>query len=110
MHFLIADIAVAGIPDPVPVIGELIFTVWFPLRRTEEEVPIETGRNGLIRSVSDREAAPVTERARMINLADRALIDELDGAHLVGQGPALGAHLNHPMVFPGAGHHLLTLA
>src|SRR6266404_5250676 len=108
MHSLIADVTVAGIPDPVPVVGKLVFAVWFPLRRTEEEVPIETGRNGLIRSVADREAAPVTERARMINLADRALIDELDGAHLVGQGTALGAHLNHAIVFPGGGHHLLA--
>src|ERR1700730_687276 len=109
MHSLIADIAIASVPDPVPVVGELIFAVRLPLRRSEEEVPIETGRHGLIRSVADREAAPETECAGMIYLTDRDLIDELNGVHLVGQGTALGAHLNHTVVFSGGGHHLLAL-
>jgi hypothetical protein len=42
----------------------------------------------------------------MIDLADRAFIDELDSFHLVGEGTALGAHLDHAVVFPGRGHHL----
>src|SRR5258708_3265252 len=108
MDSLIADIAVASVPDPVPVVGELIFAVRLPLRRPEEEVPIETGRYGLIRRMADREAPPETQRTRMIYLSDRAFVDELDGAHLVGQGTALGAHLNHAVVFPCGGHHLLA--
>src|ERR1700730_18441234 len=109
MHSLIADIAIASVPDPVPVVGELIFAVRLPLRRSEEEVPIETGRHGLIRGMADREAAPETERPRLISLTDRALIDELNGVHFVGQGTALGAYLNHAVVLPGRGHHLLAL-
>src|SRR5260370_8810618 len=109
MHALVADVAVAGVPDPVPVIGELILAVWFPLRRTQEQIPIETGRHGFIGRVADRKPAPETERSRMIDLAYRALIDQLDGAHLVREGAALGAHLNHAVVFAGGGDPLAAL-
>src|SRR5260370_19440480 len=109
MHALVADVAVAGVPDPVPVIGELILAVWFPLRRTQEQIPIETGRHGFIGRVADRKPAPETERSRMIDLAYRALIDQLGRSHLVWERAALGAHLNHAVIFAGGGDHLPAL-
>src|SRR5579872_2699220 len=109
MHALVADVAVAGVPDPVPVVGEFIFAIWLPLRGAQEEIPIEAGGDWFIGSVADRKPAAEAEGARMIDLADRALIDQLDRSHLVREGAALRAHLNHPVVLAGGGDHLPAL-
>ena len=77
VHPLVADIAVARIPEPVPVIGVLVFAVRLHLRGAEEQIPIEACRNRGIGRVADRKAAAEAEPARMIHLPDRALAQQL---------------------------------
>src|SRR5581483_2576635 len=83
MHALIADVAVAGVPEPMPRVFVLVHAVRLPLRGTEEHVPVEAGGNGGVGRVADREAAEVTESARVIDLPNGAFVQQLHGANLV---------------------------
>src|SRR5437867_11249718 len=61
VHALIADISVARIPEPVPVVSEFIFAVRLPLRGAEKTVPIKSRGNRFIGRVADGETAPEAE-------------------------------------------------
>src|SRR6185436_8365602 len=82
VHALVANVAVAGVPEPEPVVGEFVRAERLLLRRTEEQIPVDSSRNRLVGCVADGEAAPETQRARVVDRADFTLPDQLDRLHL----------------------------
>src|SRR6185312_13679654 len=109
IHFvnaLVADISVASVPKPVPVVKEMILAEWNHGRGTAELVPVDAGRNGLIWRVTDGFASLETESFGHVDLADRAILQQLSGFDFMCRAPALRAHLHHAFVFPRSGDHL----
>ena len=106
MHTLIADIAIAGIPEPVPVVLQAQLIESAHGGRAQELIPIDTGWHGAIRLVADGRAALEAEAFRQIDLADHAFMQKLNGLHLVFHGAALRTDLYHAAVFASSRHHL----
>ena len=84
---------------------------WLALRHSGLEfeelvVPLydEAGRYRFLRRMADREAAPVAESARVVHLADHAVAQQLNRAHLVDDRAALRREREH-----GGGVHQLTI-
>ena len=109
MHALVSYIAVAGVPKPVPVVGEAVLAVGTHRGRTEEDIPIQAGRNWLFGRVADRLPASEAESARHVERSDRALAEHGHRLALVPDGAALGADLHHALVLAGRLDHLLAL-
>src|SRR2546428_13244999 len=79
VNALIADVAVAGIPHPVP--AELAVLVVGPLRgRPEEQGPIDTRRHGGVPPVAHRAAAVLAEGLFPIKVFDGFLPLPLPGS------------------------------
>src|SRR5437867_5044311 len=107
MNALIADVAVAGVPEPVPVVLEPQEVVRALRRRTEEDVPVQTGRRRLIVGVPDRRTALEAQPLGIVDLPDSAIPQQFDGAPLVPDAAALHPDLYHAIVLAGRFHHLL---
>ena len=67
VHSLVADIAVAGVPEPVPEVREPLLVERPHRRRSEEQVPVQAGGLRAVRRVSDRRAQLVAQRFRRIS-------------------------------------------
>src|SRR5205814_1229988 len=70
-------------------------------RRSEEDVPVQTGRRRLIVGVPDRRTPLEAQPLCIVNLPDRAVPQQLDGAPLVPDAAALHPDLHHAIVFCG---------
>src|SRR5262249_10929479 len=81
VHPLVADIAVAGIPKPVPIVGHQIAVIVLFWRWTEPDIEIERLGGALDRFVADRPA-----RLAAIPLRDQqlAVLARLQGRDLTG--------------------------
>ena len=78
---LVADFAVTGVPDPMPVVvktiaGERLHRSW-----AGPEVVVNAGRNRLFRGASYGRAPLVTKRAGQVDIADGPLLHMLDCLH-----------------------------
>src|SRR5262249_8218879 len=69
---LIADVTVAGVPDPVPVVVEAILGERLHRRGAGPEVVMDAGRNRLRSGPADRGAPLVAEAASHVDIADSA--------------------------------------
>src|SRR5260370_16608392 len=108
MAALVADVAVAGIPEPVPVVLETQFVERAHGRRSQEEIPIHAGRGGLVLGVADGIAALEAQALRLVDLADETLLHGGDSLHLERRAAMLRANLHE---FSGGAlhlHHLLA--
>ena len=97
---LVAEVAVAGVPDPVPVVMQLLAHQGQLERRAAPEIVVNRGGHGL-RAVhlADAGAAFVAEPAAHLDLAQVALPDPLDrGSDALAGGAALGAGLDDAVV------------
>src|SRR5438045_2404559 len=99
MYALIADVAVAGVPEPVPVVAEAKFVEGTTGRRPEEHVPVHAGRCGGICDVPDGGAALVAEAFGGINIADQTAVDGGHGFHLEGSTAMLRSDLHDALGF-----------
>src|SRR5207253_4213155 len=97
---LIADVAVAEIPEPVPAVVNQVVVVGLFLGRPQPDVEVQFGRRSLGRRITYRrprvaaiaaEAALVTEAARHEQLAVFARLDYFQGARNFAVAAALGA-------------------
>ena len=103
MDGLVADFAVAGVPDPMPVVVEAIAREGFHGSGTGPEFVIDAGGNGFLRSVADRRAPLVAERASHVDIADGAVAQMMNGFEHAGIGARLAAVLANAIVlFYGA--------
>ena len=109
MDALVADIAVAGVPEPVPVVLESQFVERTLRRRPQEQVPVHARRHGAVLLVSDRTAALEAQSLGHVNLTDEAALHGLHRPDLERHAAvlrtdlhdALGfiGHLRHPQAF-----------
>ena len=109
MHALIPDVAVAGVPEPVPVVGEPVPCVGAHWRGSEEEIPVEARRHWRGRRVPDRLPAAKAKAAGHVDLADGAFAQHLHCKALVADRAALRADLHHPPVLAGRLDHPVSL-
>ena len=104
---LIAKVAAAVVPEPVPIIvhgpggvsflnliGLVTTDGFLNVGRAVPEVVIDVGRNGVLHGRSDGLAALVADGARDLHLAVLAGVHVLDGGADTGAGAALGAGLD----------------
>src|SRR5579862_542054 len=107
MNALVAEVSVACIPDPVPVVMKAIARKWFQRRRPSPEVVIDPGWNRLRRRVSNRVAPLVAKSARQMDLANHSsIVKPLDRFLDRGRGPNLRAMLNDAIVFLSGAYEL----
>ena len=109
MNALVADVAVAGIPEPVPVVFEAQLVERAQGRGSKEEIPVHTGRRRAVGLVADGGAPLEAQPLGQVDLADHAFLYGLQSPHLEGRAAVLRAdlqhalglarHLNHPLAF-----------
>ena len=96
---LIAGFAVAGVPDPVPVVVKAIFGEGLVGSGAGPEIVMDAGGNRGGVGVADGAAPLVANRARHIDVADGAVADMVDGFEHAGIGAGLAAVLANAIVF-----------
>ena len=97
---LVADVAVAEIPEPVPVVVDVVGVERVLRRRAEPEVVVD-GRGCFgVRLDADALAGLVAEPARDEQLAVLARLDDLGHPGPRLHAPALRAVLDDPVVLP----------
>src|SRR5215472_2091954 len=98
MYTLIANVAVARVPKPVPVVVETI-RVKRPHRGGPKPgIVVDAGRYGTVGLVTDGLAPLEAQPLRHVELADNTLAQELHGLNFVLRGAALHANLHHAVV------------
>jgi hypothetical protein len=104
----VAHLARARVPDPVPVVLQIVAVDRFVLRGTEPQVVIDLGRNRQRRrTLADRRPHPVAVDASRQDLAERPLfVQELLDLRLHRIGTLLGADLADLAVLLRRGHRL----
>src|SRR6185312_3944868 len=110
MHALVAEIAVAVIPNPVPVVvdgAELGIAVGGLERgRAAPQVVVHGGRRNLVAlDLADRRTVLVAKADGQIDLANLAALNRGDGFAHAGIGAALRADLTNPPELAGRGEH-----
>ena len=105
MDALVADVAVACIPEPVPVIQIPISGVVAHWRGAQKEVPIEPERNRFRGRVPDGYPALIADAARHVDLPYDAAVQQVHGALLMRYGAALHADLHDTLVLARRRHH-----
>ncbi len=98
MDAVVAELAVAEIPEPVPVIVDQILMVRLQGGGTQPQVPVEPGRrlHGLLEP--DGIAAAGEEEIGLVDVADLAAMDELDRLAEAAPPAALRAAGGDPLV------------
>jgi hypothetical protein len=107
---LVAQVAVAGVPNPVPVVMQSAPHEGQLRRRAAPEVVVYALRNGLRPAhLADAVAAFVTQRARDLDLADVALLQPVPSLPPRAAGSALGTSLHDPPIRAGGVDGLAAL-
>src|SRR5439155_1730309 len=102
VHALVADIAVAGWPDPVPIVVETLAHQRLHRRWAAPQIVIDAGGNGLgTVDFADAGARFVAQAAGVEDFADVAIVDPLDSFAIAQVGAALGADLANAVVIRG---------
>jgi len=108
---LVAEVAIAGVPHPVPVVVEPFAHQGQLQRRAAPQVIVDLRRDRL-RAIDLADGVPplVAEAARDLDLAQVAGANPLDSSRDAGPGrSALGASLDNPIVFAGGFDRLAPL-
>src|SRR6266436_1415867 len=95
---LVADFAVPGVPDPMPVVVKAIARKRLQRCGAGPQVIIDAGRNGFRRGVPNRRPPLVANRAGHVDIADRAVTQMLDGFQHAGVRSRLAAVLANSVV------------
>src|SRR5207253_9965503 len=109
VHFvdaLVAYVAVAGIPDPVPVVVKAVSGERLHGRGTRPQVVVDARRDRLLRRVSDRVAPFVAQAAGQVEVAEQAIPHFLDAFAHASARAALRAVLDNAVIFVRGAHEL----
>lgn len=96
---LVADFAVAGVPNPVPVVVKAIFRERLERSGAGPEIVVDAGRNGFFGGVADGAAPLVTDGASEIDVTDGAVAEVMNRFDHSGIGARLAAVLADAIVF-----------
>src|ERR1035437_2010482 len=106
VNALVAEVAVAVGPIPVPVAVEAVFLEWHLLRRTLPQVVIHI-RRGIAHGLGADGVAPlVAQAAGEVDVADQTFAHLPHAVLQRHRGAALAALLHHPVVLAGRRHDL----
>src|SRR6185312_17286124 len=106
---VVADLAGAQIPEPVPVVVEAVLGERSFGRRPEPEGVIDAGGNGFGFGEADVGAAAADPGAGEGHLAELAAEDVFAGGDDARLAAPLRADLHHFLIFPGGLHHAAAL-
>ncbi len=102
VHFvdtLVRDIAVSGVPEPMPVVVETIRIERLHCGRSHPQIVVDARRHRRIGFVADRFTALVAQPFRHIDLAESAFAHQIDGALVMFQTARLHSTLHDAIVF-----------
>src|SRR5262249_5959930 len=107
---VVAQLAVAPVPEPVPVVVQVVGAEGPPRGRALPQLVIQPLRPVGGGAAAGGGAVVEVPRLGQVGPADGALAHLLDGLDHAGPAAALVAHLHLPVVPAGGGHHQLALA
>ena len=102
---LVAGVAVAGSPVPVPVIMPLFLIVGPVGCRTQPQVVIKCGWRFPVLGNTERIPWLEAQAPGHINVTNAAIVQESHGLHDALAGTALESDLDYGVVFTGRLHH-----
>ena len=109
-HFvypLVADVAVACVPEPVPVVLEAELVEGAHRGRSQEKIPVHARRRRFVGGVADGNAALEAQAFGHVDLADGTVPQCLHALDLEGGAAVLGADLDNLLRVRGhLDHHL----
>ena len=106
---LVADVAVAGGPDPVPIVVEVFAAERVFWGRTTPDIVIDGGRDGLgAGGLADARAAFVAKAASEDDFTEVTILKPLTGLLDAGVGADLDAGLDDAVIFAGGLDELAT--
>jgi len=106
---LVAQVAVAVVVDPVPVVVEVLPGQGLQRRRAGPEVVIQSGRDLSFAHLADRHARLVAGATRVLDLSQVARPDPGHGLDHVGVGAGLRSGLDHASVLACGADELSSL-
>ena len=110
MDALVAQIAVAVVPEPVPVVVETIVRERMLGRRPEPKIVIHAGGYGFDGRAADGVAPLEAQPARHVDIAQEAVVASCcTASRSADGGTALAALLHHAIVLARRRHNLLGL-
>src|ERR1019366_1649268 len=109
VNALVAQVAIAVGPIPVPVVVEAVFLERHLLRRALPQVVIHIGRRIADRFGTDGVAPLVAQAAREVDVADQAFAHLPHAVLQRRRGAALAALLHHPVILARRRHNLFGL-
>src|SRR5262249_9807300 len=109
MHPVIAHLAIAGIPEPVPFVMQLVAHQRAVGSRTAPAIIVYRGRHSVWRrDFADACARSINQGVRETDRPELAVMQLFKGAPQQLTGTILRADLDHAPVLAGGGDHLLT--
>src|SRR4029079_10772469 len=109
VHALVAEVSIAGIPDPVPVVVKAVARERLEWRRPGPQVVIDPARNRFHRRPPDRVASLEAQPARQVDAAERAVVKMPDRVDRGTCGTKLCPVLHDAAVLFGGTHQLPAL-
>jgi len=109
VHALVAEVSIAGIPDPVPVVVKAVVRERLEWRRPGPQVVIDPARNRFHRRSPDRVASLEAQPARQVDAAERAVVKMPDRVDRGACGTELPAVLHDAAVLFSGTHQLPAL-
>src|SRR5213593_4718022 len=98
MDAVVAELAVAKVPEPVPIVVDQVLMIRLHGGRAHPQVPIEP-RRGFHRLLeTDRVPISGKEEVGLVHVADLAIVDELDGLPEAAPPTALRAAGGDPLI------------
>ena len=109
MDSIIANLAIARVPEPVPFVMQLFAHERSLGSRTAPEIVVNGGRRRRGRGHrTDAVTSPIHQGVGVTDRADLAAAQEIKRPAQEYARPILGAHLDHAAIFSGRRHHLLS--
>src|SRR5260370_34527168 len=97
MRTHVADIPVASVPEPMPVVLEAQRIERTHGRRAQEFVPIHPRGHGAVGCMSNGEAPLEADGLGQIYLADDTLLEQADSPSLMLHATAVRSYLHHAL-------------
>src|SRR5438477_12261050 len=102
MDAVVAEFAVAKIPEPVPIVVNEILMIGLHGGRSNPQIPVEPRRGFLRLLKPDRVPIAGKEKVGLVNVSNFAIVDEFDDLPKAAPPAALSAAGGDPFVLAGS--------
>src|SRR5437016_10981632 len=108
MDSIIAHLAVAGVPEPMPFIVQLLAHKRAVSRRAAPKIVVNRRRHRCRRTdLANAFSRAVNQCMRKTDWTEIAAVQIVKSSAQESTGTVLGSHLDHALILPGRGNHLL---